>query len=294
MKILVVGGIGMLGSDLVVELTNRGHEIFAPSLEELDITDPSSVAEVALDGRGIEWCVNCAAYTAVDKAETEREQAAEINTLGASFLARSCAMAGMKLIHISTDFVFDGEATEPYTEDAPTNPTSYYGLTKRDGEDAVRSAMPTAILVRTSWLYGPNGPSFPRTMIRAWEAGKTLKVVSDQTGNPTYTGDLARTLVNMMEKDIFPDTYHATGPESMTWHGFATETLTLWEARKTLPRPVEIEPIPTEAYPTPAKRPKYSVLSNAKLQANGIEPMRPVKDALTEFIERGAKIDGWL
>ena len=284
----------MLGSDLVVELANRGHEVFAPSLEELDITEPSSVAELALDDRGIAWCINCAAYTAVDKAETEREQAASVNTLGASFLARSCAMARIKLLHISTDFVFDGEASEPYTEDAHTNPQGYYGLTKRDGEDAVRSALPTSVIVRTSWLYGPNGPSFPRTMIRAWEAGKTLKVVADQTGNPTYTGDLARVLVDMVEADVFPGIYHATGPESMTWHDLAVKTIELWEGRKPSPRSVEIEAIPTEAYPTPAKRPKYSVLSNGKLAAAGVRPMRPVVEALAEFIERGTNIDGWV
>jgi len=288
----VLGAIGMLGSDVVIELGERGHEALTPSIKECDITDPTSVA-ACLDKAKPEWCVNCAAYTAVDKAETERKEAAEINALGPGYLARACAMLQVKLLHVSTDFVFDGEATEPYSEDAQTHPLGYYGQSKLEGEEGVLAGLPSALIVRTAWLYGPNGGSFPRTMIRAWEAGKSLRVVADQTGCPTYTGDLARVLVDMAEKDAFPGIYHAVGPEAMTWHEFALRAIQCWAALKGYERPVEIEPIPTEAYPTPAKRPKYSVLSTEKLANEGVTLMRPVGEALSEFCERGSRIEGW-
>ncbi len=283
----------MLGSDLVAELVNRGHEVVAPGLDELDITNPVSVAEIPQLAEGCKWCINCAAYTAVDKAETERDEACQVNAIAPGYLATACAIAGARLIHISTDFVFDGTASTPYTEEAPTSPLGYYGLTKRDGEDAVRDTGPGAIIVRTSWLFGPNGGSFPRTMIRAWEAGKELRVVSDQTGCPTYTVDLARTLVDIAGADLQGGTYHAAGPESMTWHEFAVRVLKHWEARKPKPREVVIAPIPTSAYPTPAKRPAYSVLSTAKLTGAGVKPMRPVDEAIVEFISRGLRLPAW-
>ncbi len=294
MRILVVGASGMLGTDVVAEFTRRGHDVVGYFLiEELDITDPVAVAELASNAHRAQWCLNCAAYTAVDKAESEREAAFALNTLAPGYLAGACAMAGIKFLHLSTDFVFDGEAPTPYEEDAPTKPLGYYGLTKRDGEDAVLAGLPTALIVRTAWLYGPNGPSFPRTMIRAWEAGKSLRVVADQVGCPTYTGDLARTLADLVEKDAYPGIYHAVGPEIMSWHEFALRTLKVWEARKSSPRKVEIEPIPTEAYPTPARRPKYSVLSTKKLEGEGISAMRSVDEALAEFTNRGAALEGW-
>lgn len=271
----------MLGSDLVAELERRGMEVAAPSLEELNITDSTSVAQVALNQYGAKWCVNCAAYTAVDKAESEPMAAAEVNVLGASYLGKACAIGKIKLLHISTDFVFDGAQRRPYHPDDPTQPLGVYGRTKRDGEDAIRDAMPTALIVRTAWLYGPNGPSFPRTMIRAHEAGKKLRVVDDQVGCPTYTGDLAVTLSQFIEQDPFPGIYHAVGPQSMTWRQFAELALESWSGA-----PVEVDPIKTEDYPTPAKRPAYSVLAMDRTEEAGIKPMRPVQAALGEFCLR--------
>jgi dTDP-4-dehydrorhamnose reductase len=277
-RILVVGGSGMLGSDLVPELRGRGHDVLAPSSSGLDITDPASVAQIPAHSFGrLDWVVNVAAYTAVDKAESEVRAATELNALGPGYLAQACASEGSRLLHVSTDFVFDGQAAEPYGEDHATNPLGVYGRSKRDGENAVLSAHSNAIIVRTSWLYGPHGGSFPRTMLLARQAGRTLRVVADQIGSPTYTGDLARVLADMIEKDAFPGIYHATGSEAMTWHAFAE--LILGE---------RIEAITTDQYPTAAKRPPYSVLSNAKLAALGIEPMRPVAEALREFKSRTA------
>lgn len=280
-KVLVVGAAGMLGSDLVPELIRRGYEVAAPTIEELDITDSTSVAKVALNQYGAKWCINCAAYTAVDKAESEPMAAAEINVLGASYLGKACAMGKLKLIHISTDFVFDGSQRRPYDPDDATSPLGVYGKTKRDGEEAVREAIPTALVVRTAWLYGPNGPSFPRTMIRAHEAGKTLRVVDDQTGCPTYTSDLAKMLCQFVEQDPFPGIYHAVGPSTMTWRNFADKVLTTWTGQ-----PVHVEPIQTADYPTPAKRPPYSVLSMDKTFEAGLQPMRSVEDALADFCAR--------
>jgi len=285
MKVLVVGGSGMLGQDLVAELQRREHSVLAPSSKDLDIADPASVAAVSAY-EGVKWCVNCAAYTAVDKAEEEVQQATELNALAPGYLARACAMAGIKLLHVGTDFVFDGQATEPYPEDTPTSPLGVYGRTKRDGEEAVLAALPIALIFRTAWLYGANGKSFPKTMINAWLAEKNLRVVDDQIGCPTYTGDLANTLAEAIEKDIFPGIYHATGPDAMTWRQFATLAVETYRDQNKIDRPVEIAPIRTEDWPTPATRPKYSVLSNAKLQAAGIPAMRPTRESLADFVSR--------
>lgn len=277
----------MLGTDMVSELRRRGHVITAPSSSELDITDPMSTARLASGELGeFDWVVNCSAYTAVDKAESEVPQATGLNTIGPGYLAMAVQSLGAKLIHVSTDFVFDGEATEPYREHARTNPLGAYGRTKRDGEENVLSNNPNALIVRTAWLYGPNGNSFPRTMIRAHLAGRQLKVVADQVGCPTYTGDLARVLADLIEKNAFPGIYHAVGPEAMTWHEFAGRAIRAWQETHGLPVGVEIEPIKTEDWPTPATRPKYSVLAMDRLAQAGVAPMRPVSEALRDFCSR--------
>lgn len=285
MKVLVVGASGMLGQDVVAELKARGHEILAPSSTELNLTDPESVATIT-EMEKVDWCINCAAYTAVDKAESEEQVAAELNALGPGYLARVCAMKGIKLAHVSTDFVFDGTATAPYGEEGRTNPLGVYGRTKLAGEEAVQAALPMALIFRTAWLYGPGGKSFPKTMIGAWEAGKDLRVVADQIGAPTYTPDLARTIVDSVEKDIFPGTYHATGPDSMSWQEFAIMAVTAYRDHIGSDREVDIKPINTADWPTPAVRPKFSVLSNAKLQGAGVAAMRPTQLALAEFVTR--------
>jgi len=287
MNVLLLGAIGMLGTDMAVELGTLGHSVVAPSLEDFDLTNPESSAKVATGELGkFDWCVNCAAYTLVDKAESEQQLAYEVNALGPSYLAKACAMSGVKLLHVSTDFVFDGDGREPYKEDDKTNPLGAYGRTKWEGEQAVLAGHPQAVIARTAWLYGPNGNSFPKTMIRAFDAGKTLRVVGDQIGCPTYTGDLARVLCDLMEKNAFPGIYHTTGPDAMSWHQFAMMTLEEWAKVKEREAPAMIESIRTEDWPTPTKRPAYSVLSFEKVAALGIEPMRPCRDAVHEFCER--------
>lgn len=276
MKILLIGGYGMLGSDLREEFVRRGWGVVAPTLEEVDITDPVQVAgcaEMAGD-----WVVNAAAYTAVDKAESEPDAAMMVNGLAVGYLGQMAAMAGSKFLHISTDFVFDGTKTEPYTEDDATNPLGEYGRSKLVGEEQALSH--AGVVVRTAWLFGPNGGSFPRTMIRVAREGKPLRVVADQTGCPTYTADLARVIADLIARDAYPGVYHAVGPDTMTWHEFAVRTLAAAGID------YEIAQISTADYPTPAKRPAYSVLSTAKIEAMGIAPMRPMSEALTEFVAR--------
>ena len=287
MRAVVIGDKGMLGTDLVAELASRAHEVVGLDLPEYDLTKPEDSARIVSGefGDKIDVVYNCAAYTAVDKAEIERDAALMVNGLGPGYLAQSCAMAGIRLIHIGTDFVFDGLKSEPYSEDDTTNPLGVYGESKLQGEKAVLSLGGT--VVRTAWLYGSNGPNFPRTMIRAWLSKKPLSVVSDQIGSPTYTGDLARVLVDFAEKSLPGGLYHAAGPEAVTWHEFATKAITTYrdEILKSS-RPVEISPIKTEDWPTPARRPSYSVLSFEKMAAQGIAPMRPVAESLRDFVIR--------
>ncbi len=268
----------MLGSDLWEAMEMRGFQAERPTLEELDVTDPNSVAEAV--SRGWDWVVNCAAYTAVDRAESERDLAISVNGLAPGYLARACVIGNAKFLHVSTDFVFDGKKSNPYVESDRTQPLGAYGYSKHLGEDAVMASGARSWIVRTSWLYGPNGNSFPRTMIQAARAGKSLRVVADQTGTPTYTADLARVILDLMTRPTDPGVYHAAGPDVMTWHRFAELALAAADLQ------IEIEPIATKDWPTPAPRPAYSALSFEKCLACGIEPMRKTEEALKEFVAR--------
>lgn len=287
-RILILGGSGMLGSDLVAEAHRRGWETVAPTTAEFDITSPMAAAHIAAGEMGrFDIAINCAAYTAVDLAEQEKDAAYEVNALGPSYLARACSAVGLRLLHVSTDFVFDGTHTEPYREDDRPNPSGVYATSKLQGEEAVLAGSPLAAVVRTAWLFGPNGPSFPRTMIRAWKAGKQLRVVADQTGSPTYTGDLARVLADMAAADLPGGIYHAAGPDIMTWHELASAAIKTY--RDTVLKadaPIDVAPISASEWPTPVKRPVYSALSFDKLNACGIRPMRPIREALAEFCAR--------
>ncbi len=284
MRVLLIGGSGLLGSDLRTELTRRGLEHEAPSSSSLDITDPMQVATIATRFGHFDWCINCAAFTGVDKAETEVRAATELNTLGPGYLAQACSAAGMRLAHLSTDFVFDGTSNTPILEDSPTAPLGVYGQTKLEGEQSVRSGDPNSIVIRTSWLYGPNGNSFPKTMIRLWLGEKKLKVVADQTGCPTYTPDLSKSILDLLTLSPFPGIYHLTGPTVSNWHEFAVHTISAWKALNASSLEIEIEAIPTADYPTPAVRPKYSVLSNEKVKGLGISSMRLMDDAILDFV----------
>jgi dTDP-4-dehydrorhamnose reductase len=277
MRVLVTGAGGMLGQAVVRQLSE--HEVVALPRAELDIADPMSIGRLGVGEFGkFDWVVNCAAYTKVDLAEAEREAAYDANATGVAYLGQACRDISARLVHISTDFVFDGTAERPYVETGKTNPLGVYGASKLAGEERLRG-LPNVWILRTSWLFGPDGPCFPRTMLRAHRAGKNLRVVADQRGNPTYTGDLARSIQQVVENDPFPDLYHVAGPETMTWHEFAGLTLAAAGCQ------VEIEPIGTDDWPTPARRPAFSALDSSKALAAGIGPLRGLEATLPEFLQ---------
>lgn len=278
----------MLGSDVTHEFRSRGHIVVAPSHAELDISDPSSVANLAGNEFGaFDWCINCAAYTAVDKSEAEPDAAMRINGIAPGYLASMSQMRNAKFLHVSTDFVFDGTKATPYEPEDPTQPLGEYGRSKLAGEEAARAGNMQTIILRTAWLYGPNGQSFPRTLIRAWLAGKDLRVVADQVGSPTYTGDLARVIVDIAERDLLPGVYHAAGRDVMSWRDFAHLAIDTYRLEVVKREDaVHVQPIRTSDWPTPAARPAYSALSFEKLAREGVLPMRAIQDALKDFVRR--------
>ncbi|RYG23614.1 dTDP-4-dehydrorhamnose reductase [bacterium] len=283
MRVLVTGAGGMVGREVVRELQTRGHEAVPVTRQEFDIADPTSAARLIAGDLGkLDAVINCAAYTAVDKAESEEQAATNANGFGVAYLGTACLQLGLALIHVSTDFVFDGRSDEAYIEDAPANPASAYGRSKLHGERSLISN-PYARIVRTAWLFSPEGRCFPRTMVQAYRAGKSLRVVADQRGNPTYVPDLARVLVDLLEKNAFPGVYHAVGPETTTWHDFAVRAI-----RAATGETPEIAPVTTEEFPTPAVRPKNSALADTRLGPLAIEPMRSLDEALKDWVERAS------
>jgi dTDP-4-dehydrorhamnose reductase len=268
MKILVTGGRGQLGRSLTSRGPARGHEILAHDVDTLDICDDAQVAR-ALDELAPAAIINGAAYTGVDKAESERERAFAVNRDGARVLARACAARGLPFLHVSTDYVFDGTATRPYVEDDPIAPLGVYGTSKAEGEAAVHEHAGT--VVRTSWLFAAKGPSFVQTMLRLARERPILRVVADQHGCPTWSDDLAEALLALVVRRDLDPTYHYCGDGPTTWHAFATAIVD--EARRHHPLACErVEAITTAEYPTPARRPAYSVLDTTRIRALGITP----------------------
>ncbi len=287
-RVLVVGAAGMLGSDAVREFKANKWEVTAPNAKEFNIRRRDHLERLRKHDYGeFDWVVNCAAYTAVDKAEEEFFEAHAINGVAPGALAFVSEKNSWRFLHLSTDFVFDGTSTTPYTEEHATNPLGNYGQTKLMGENNARENCPGTVVARTAWLYGPRGKSFPRTIIKAWLDGKNLRVVNDQTGAPTYTADLARVLADFIETDAPGGVYHTTGPDAMTWHDFACLAIeTYRDSVLGIQKEVKVAPVPTSEYPTPAKRPAYSVLSFEKAASLGIEPMRATPAALLDFCLR--------
>jgi dTDP-4-dehydrorhamnose reductase len=268
---LVVGAGGMLGTDLVTALGAR--PFVGLRRAELDVTDDRAV-RAAVDGH--EVVVNAAAWTAVDDAESHEPQAFAVNAVGAANLARACAASGAHLVQVSTDYVFSGDGTEPYLEDAPTSPRSAYGRTKLAGEWAVRALLPErSWIVRTAWLYGEHGPNFVATMRRLEAERDTVSVVDDQTGQPTWTVDLAERILAMVDSGAPAGIYHGTAAGATTWRGLAQLVFELSGAE-----PSRVEPTTTAAFPRPAPRPAWSVLGHAAWERAGLTPMRPWDEAL--------------
>ena len=268
MRWLVTGSHGMLGTDLVALLRSRGYDLSTPPLASLDITDAAAV-DAAVPGHDV--VVNCAAYTADDAAETDEPAALRINGDGPRLLAAACREHGARLVHVSTDYVFDGSATSPYPEDAPLSPASAYGRTKAAGEVAVREELPEHhLILRTAWLYGAHGGCFPKTIAKVAADRGAISVVTDQVGQPTWTADLADLALRLVEAAAPAGTYHATSTGQASWFEFAREVV----AAAGMAREV-VEPTTSEAFPRPAPRPAYSVLGHDALERLGVAPIGP-------------------
>ncbi len=262
MKILVTGSYGQLGNSLR-KVFDKDPDIEATytDYDTLDITDREAVARYMADNR-FDIVVNCAAYTAVDKAETDEILASALNTGAVGNLGESAARTGTKVIHISTDYVFSGEGFRPYAENDEPYPQGIYGRTKLEGEGLLTSFCQDAMIIRTAWLYSEFGKNFVKTMLSLAETHPELRVVCDQIGTPTYAGDLAEAIHAIVKHDKWvPGIYHFTDEGVASWYDFAEAIFE--EAGKK----VKVNPVPTTEYPTPAKRPLYSVLSKSKIKS---------------------------
>jgi dTDP-4-dehydrorhamnose reductase len=276
---LVTGAGGQLGTDVVALLRAYRADVTACDRRALDITDPDVVGRV-LTTAAPTIVVNCAAYTAVDDAEADESTATRINGEGPGHLARWCAANDARLVHVSTDYVFAGDATSPYDVDHPLDPRSAYGRSKAAGEQAVLAAGGDAHVVRTAWVYGVAGPNFVKTIARLARERDTLSVVDDQRGSPTWSLHLARGLTALAVADVEPGIWHCTGAGETTWYGFASaifDELGLDPAR--------ISPTTTAAFPRPAPRPAYSVLSSQKWHDAGLPQLPQWRDALHEAVK---------
>jgi dTDP-4-dehydrorhamnose reductase/4-ketoreductase len=284
MRWLITGAGGMLGHDVVEELTRRGEEVVGADRAALDITRPAAVDKAVREHRP-DLVVNCAAYTAVDDAESDEARALEINGDGPRLLARACAAHGARMIHVSTDYVFSGEArTTPYPEDHPTGPRTAYGRTKLAGERAVLEELPQAsAIVRTAWLYGVHGTNFVRTMIGLEARRDTLDVVDDQRGQPTWSADVAERIADLgvrLGLDAH-GVFHATNSGEATWYELAREVFSLIGAD-----PDRVRPTSSAAFPRPAPRPAYSALAHRRWQEIGLPLPRDWRSALHEALPR--------
>src|SRR2546428_4594604 len=266
MNILVTGSNGQLGSELKVLAKTSDGRFFFTDVADLDILDSKAINSFFKENK-IEACINCAAYTAVDKAETELDLAHKVNVKGPANLAMACSDSNAILVHISTDFVFDGTASRPYGEFHPVNPVSVYGKTKIAGEQMVMSNNDRTYIIRTAWLYSAYGNNFVKTMLRLGAERAELGIISDQIGSPTYAADLAKMILTMLaaNKERY-GIYHYSNEGVASWYDFAKAIFEL----KGLT--VKVKPLRTEDYPTPAQRPSYSVLNKLKIKETfGIE-----------------------
>lgn len=291
MKLLVTGVKGQLGYDVVNELTRRGHEAVGVDIEEMDITDASSVQTVIGSCRP-DAVIHCAAWTAVDAAEDEenKEKVHKVNAVGTQNIANVCKELGCKMMYISTDYVFDGQGETPWTPDCKDyKPLNVYGQTKLDGELAVSNTLSNFFIVRIAWVFGKNGNNFIKTMLKVGKNRDKLTVVNDQIGTPTYTFDLARLLVDMIETDKY-GYYHATNEGGyISWHEFATEIFRQAAAlgyTEYSSENLTVAPVTTAEYGvSKAARPFNSRLDKSKLTENGFTPLPSWQDALTRYLQ---------
>ena len=283
MRILVTGSTGQLGFEVLGAFSQSGHEIMAPVRQELDFLNPDEVAD-RVRRLQPDWVINCAAYTQVDRAESEVEQAFVINRDSVAQLAGAVAGYGGNLLQVSTDFVFDGEQSRPYREEDDARPLGVYGRSKWEGEQAVRAVLPEAIVLRTAWVYGVHGHNFVKTILRVASEGKPLRVVDDQVGSPTWARDIAGAIRALVQHRA-RGTYHYTNAGSTSWHGFASAILAEATEAGFALKTDSVEAIPTSGYPTPARRPAYSVLDTGKIQSLLTAPIPHWRDSLNRMLK---------
>lgn len=274
MKILITGAYGMLGSDLREVLKN--FELICTGSKDLDITDEEKVIDF-INEKQPDLVVNAAAYTAVDDCETHYDDAYAVNAIGPKNLAIACNKIDIPLIHVSTDYVFDGTKRTPLVETDKLGPKSAYGKTKLEGEKFIQENTDKYFILRTAWLYGLNGNNFVKTMLSLAENHDEISVVNDQVGSPTYSFDLAIAITNLLHSDKY-GIYHVTNEGECSWYEFSKLIFELSDVD------VKVIPVSTEEFPRPAPRPHYSVLSNKKWNSSGFVPMRDYKEALGEYL----------
>ncbi|MBR2660001.1 MAG: dTDP-4-dehydrorhamnose reductase [Clostridia bacterium] len=277
MKVLVTGYAGQLGYDTVRLLEARGIDCRGVDMADFDLTDGQAVKDYVQTYHPTA-IVHCAGYTSVDKAESQPEICAAVNGMGTVNIVRAALAVGAKVVFISTDYVFPGTGDQPWKINDPYGPRNVYGMSKVQGEDAVRSLITRYFILRTSWVFGKNGSNFVRTMIRLGKEKREIRVVNDQIGSPTYTKDLARVICDMLMTEKY-GIYHVRNEGFMSWYDFAKMIM-----EKT-GLPCRVLPVPSSEYPTPAKRPLNSRLDGSKLAEAGFEPMPPVEDALDRYLE---------
>lgn len=261
----IAGCKGMLGAELAGVLARHAVPVVGSDLD-CDITDPAAL-DTFVSGRPVGWIVNCSAYTAVDKAEDDEPRARVINAVGAGNLAAVAHRLGARMIHLSTDYVFDGRASHPYCETDPVCPVSAYGRTKAEGEQRVQDAGAQAIILRTAWLYGRHGRNFVGTMLQLMRERPFLTVVADQRGTPTRTTTLCDVIAEIITRGTLASgVYHVTDEGETSWYEFARAIRTLAAAAALIPDTCRVDPITTDQYPTRARRPAYSVLSKRKIE----------------------------
>lgn len=289
MNILVTGAEGQLGTELVRQAPACGVFVTAPLLAEMDLTNYARVEKVFATVRPAA-VINAAAYTLVDRAETESDLAFAVNAAAPAHLARLCGRAGIPLVQVSTDYVFDGRKQAPYVEDDPVAPMGVYGRSKAEGEAAVRGTLREHLIVRTAWLYSPYGSNFVRTILRLAAEGKELRIVDDQLGSPTCAADFAEALLSIAGRlssggEIPWGTYHYCGGGITSWFGFARHILQTLKARRHIDA-YRVVPITTREFPTAARRPAFSALDCSRIQASFGIRLAPWQESVEQTIDR--------
>jgi dTDP-4-dehydrorhamnose reductase len=290
MKVVLFGAAGQVGKDCLSALEKLGYEVVPLTRAEVDFSKPEIVTDriLSIDA---DFIVNACAYTAVDKAEIEKEIAELVNYLSVEALAKACKQKDIPLIHLSTDYVFDGNAESPYSELSTVNALGVYGQTKLSGEQAIQASMANFVILRTSWVFGEQGNNFVKTMLRLGKEREELKVVNDQYGRPTYVGDIVSTILFFLKiydkKGTLPwGVYHCSSTGHTNWYEFACAIFSNAVELGILDKAPRIVPIPSEEFPTPAPRPAYSVLSTEKLEKFMGESLPHWQEGLTRFLKQ--------